>query len=123
MARMRDLIGHHYYKLDPQIVRATIGAPVERLRAACKAILAEPVGEAEDNELAGLEATWTFGEMLGVRGWTPHASELWGSLIVCQSSPRTTAESRSPSTLFRVVDMTATYQRCRTASRAVRCGS
>jgi uncharacterized protein with HEPN domain len=50
MARMRDLIGHHYYKLDPQIVRATIGAPVERLRAACKAILAEPVGEAEDNE-------------------------------------------------------------------------
>ena len=50
MARMRDLIGHHYYKLDPQIVRATIGAPVERLRAACKAILAEPIGEAEDNE-------------------------------------------------------------------------
>jgi uncharacterized protein with HEPN domain len=50
MARMHDLIGHHYYKLDPQIVRATIGAPVERLRAACKAILAEPVGEAEDNE-------------------------------------------------------------------------
>jgi len=33
MARMRDLIGHRYYKLDPQIVRATIGAPVERLRA------------------------------------------------------------------------------------------
>lgn len=44
MARMRDLIGHHYYKLDPQIVRATIGAPLERLRAACTAILAEPVG-------------------------------------------------------------------------------
>lgn len=50
LTRMRDLIGHHYYKLDPQIVRATIGAPVERLRAACKAILAEPVGEAEVNE-------------------------------------------------------------------------
>jgi uncharacterized protein with HEPN domain len=50
MARMRDLIGHHSYKLDPQIVRATIGAPVERLRAACKAILAEPVGEAEDRQ-------------------------------------------------------------------------
>ena len=40
IARMRDLIGHHYYKLDPQIVRATIGEPVARLRAACKAILA-----------------------------------------------------------------------------------
>jgi uncharacterized protein with HEPN domain len=48
MARMRDLIGHHYYKLDPQIVRATIGAPVERLRAACEAILAEFDGEEED---------------------------------------------------------------------------
>jgi uncharacterized protein with HEPN domain len=34
MARMRDLIGHHFYKFDPQIVRATIGAPVERLQAA-----------------------------------------------------------------------------------------
>ena len=45
---MRDLIGHHYYKLDPQIVRATIGAPVERLRAAREAILAESVGEDED---------------------------------------------------------------------------
>ncbi len=43
MARMRDLISHHYYdELDPQIVRTIIGAPVERLRAACEAILAEP---------------------------------------------------------------------------------
>ena len=42
IARMRELIGHHYYKLDPQIVRATIGEPVEQLRAACEAILAEP---------------------------------------------------------------------------------
>jgi uncharacterized protein with HEPN domain len=40
IARMRDLIGHHYYKLDPQIVRATIGAPIARLRVACEAILA-----------------------------------------------------------------------------------
>ena len=48
MARMRDLIGHHYYKLDPQIVRATIGAPVERLRAVCEAILAESAGQDED---------------------------------------------------------------------------
>jgi len=47
MARMRDLIGHHYYKLDPQIVRATIGAPRERLRAACETILVELVGGEE----------------------------------------------------------------------------
>ena len=41
IARMRDLIGHHYYKLYPQIVRATISDPIARLRAACEAILAE----------------------------------------------------------------------------------
>ena len=41
IARMRDLIGHHYYKLVPQIDRATIGDPIARLRAACAAILAE----------------------------------------------------------------------------------
>ncbi len=41
IARMRDLIGHHYYKLDPQIVRATIGEPIARLRTACEAILNE----------------------------------------------------------------------------------
>ena len=45
---MRDLIGHHYYKLYPQVVRATIGAPVERLPAVCEAILAESVGKDED---------------------------------------------------------------------------
>ena len=41
IARMRDLIGHHYCKLDPQIVRATIGDPIALLRTACEAILAE----------------------------------------------------------------------------------
>jgi uncharacterized protein with HEPN domain len=41
IARMRDLIGHHYYKLDSEIVRATIGEPVEALRLVCEGILAE----------------------------------------------------------------------------------
>jgi len=49
IARMRDLIGHHYYKLDPQIVRATIGEPIAHLRAACEAILSERV-VADDGE-------------------------------------------------------------------------
>ena len=40
IARMRDLIGHHYYKLDATIVRATIGDPLDRLRTACEALLA-----------------------------------------------------------------------------------
>ena|SRR5664280_1418997 len=60
---MRDLIGHHYYKLGPQIVRATIGAPVERLRAACKANLAEPVGRlrATSRQSSKLQATRSLG--------------------------------------------------------------
>ena len=39
IARMRALIGHHYYKLDTQIVRATIGQPLDRLRDACHQLL------------------------------------------------------------------------------------
>jgi len=38
---MRDLIGHHYYKLDAAIVRATIGDPLARLRVACESLLAD----------------------------------------------------------------------------------
>lgn len=57
IARMRDLIGHHYYKLDPQIVRATIGEPVARLRTACEAILAEcSAPEDETDHLLGKPA-------------------------------------------------------------------
>jgi uncharacterized protein with HEPN domain len=48
IARMRDLIGHHYDKLDPQIVRATIGDPIARLRAACEAILAGSPGTEDE---------------------------------------------------------------------------
>jgi uncharacterized protein with HEPN domain len=50
IARMRDLIGHHYYKLDPQIVRATIGDPVARLRAACEAILAGSLAPEDETD-------------------------------------------------------------------------
>jgi hypothetical protein len=38
---MRDLIGHYCYKLDAAIVRATIGDPLDRLRAACEGLLAD----------------------------------------------------------------------------------
>jgi uncharacterized protein with HEPN domain len=48
MAGMRELTGHHHDRLDPQLVRAAIGEPVERLRAACRAILAESVRVGED---------------------------------------------------------------------------
>ena len=46
IARMRDLIGHHYYKLDAQIVRATIGEPLALLRTACETIAVELDDEA-----------------------------------------------------------------------------
>jgi uncharacterized protein with HEPN domain len=49
IARMRELIGHHYYKLDSVIVRATIGEPVEALRLVCEGILAESAGHDDDN--------------------------------------------------------------------------
>lgn len=38
---MRDLIDHHYYKLDAAIVRATIGDPLHRLRGPCEALIAD----------------------------------------------------------------------------------
>ena len=46
IARMRDLIGHHYYKLDAQIVRATIGEPLAHLREACETLAVELDDEA-----------------------------------------------------------------------------
>lgn len=41
IARMRDLIGHHYYRVDAQIVRATIGAPIAQLRSTCVELLGQ----------------------------------------------------------------------------------
>lgn len=38
IARMRDLIGHHYYRRDPEIIFATIREPLTQLRAACEQI-------------------------------------------------------------------------------------
>lgn len=35
IARMRDLIGHHYYRRDPQVILATIRDPLTQLGDAC----------------------------------------------------------------------------------------
>lgn len=48
MARLGDLFGPTYDKLDPNTVRATIGEPVKQLGSACRAILAESVRVGED---------------------------------------------------------------------------
>ena len=48
MARMGDLIGDDLGTLEPEMVRVTIGQPVNRLRSACQAILGESVRPGED---------------------------------------------------------------------------
>jgi uncharacterized protein with HEPN domain len=48
MARLHDLIGDDQGTLEPEMVRATIGQPVNRLRSACQAILGESVRAGED---------------------------------------------------------------------------
>ena len=40
IARMRDLIGHHYCRRDPQVILATIRDPLTQLREACTQIAA-----------------------------------------------------------------------------------
>jgi uncharacterized protein with HEPN domain len=48
MARLRDLVGDDYDQPEPEMVYATIGEPVRRLRSACLAILGESVRAGED---------------------------------------------------------------------------
>jgi len=48
MARIADVIGPADNKLDPQSVRASIGRPLQQLRTACRAIVAESVRIGED---------------------------------------------------------------------------
>ena len=48
MAHLCDLIGDDRDRLDPEMVRATIGEPVKRLRSACQAILGDSVRAGED---------------------------------------------------------------------------
>ena len=42
IARIRDLIGHHYYRRDPQIILATIRDPLTQLGEACAQIAKTP---------------------------------------------------------------------------------
>ena len=47
IAKMRDLIGHHYYRRDPQIILATIREPLTQLRAASEQIAAVTSDQAD----------------------------------------------------------------------------
>lgn len=46
VSRLRDLLAHHYYRVDPQIIRRTVDAPLQDLQAAARRLLDEPPPEA-----------------------------------------------------------------------------
>lgn len=46
IARLRDLLAHHYYRVDAQIFRRTVEAPLSELRDAVSQLLATGEGEA-----------------------------------------------------------------------------
>ena len=50
VARLRDLLAHHYYRVDPQIIRRTVDTPLRDLQAAARRLLELPAGTAEADE-------------------------------------------------------------------------
>jgi len=47
VARLRDLLAHHYYRVDPQIIRRTVDAPLRDLQTAARRMLELPADVAE----------------------------------------------------------------------------
>ena len=50
VARLRDLLAHHYHRVDPQIIRRTVDAPLQDLQVAAGRLLQRPadvIGAAE----------------------------------------------------------------------------
>jgi|SRR5580704_8830223 uncharacterized protein with HEPN domain len=41
VARLRDLLAHHHYRVDPQIIRRTVDAPSRDLQAASGRLMGE----------------------------------------------------------------------------------
>jgi uncharacterized protein with HEPN domain len=39
ISRLRDLLAHHYYRVDPQIIRRTVDAPLRDLQTATQRLL------------------------------------------------------------------------------------
>jgi uncharacterized protein with HEPN domain len=46
IARLRDLLAHHYYRVDAQIIRRTVDAPLDELRDVVAHLLTEGQDEA-----------------------------------------------------------------------------
>jgi uncharacterized protein with HEPN domain len=41
IARLRDLLAHHYYRVDAQVIRRTVESPMDDLRNAVTQLMAE----------------------------------------------------------------------------------
>ena len=49
IARLRDLLAHHYYRVDAQVIRRTVEAPLDKLTAAVAGLLAMEHLSADDS--------------------------------------------------------------------------
>jgi uncharacterized protein with HEPN domain len=46
VSRLRDLLAHHCYRVDPQIIRRTVDSPLQDLQGAAQRLLDQlPIGE------------------------------------------------------------------------------
>ena len=50
IARLRDLLAHHYYRVDAGVIRRTVEAPLDELIDAVGAILAMDNPSADDGK-------------------------------------------------------------------------
>jgi uncharacterized protein with HEPN domain len=51
IARLRDLLAHHYYRVDAQVIRRTVEAPLDQLRATvAQLVAAEQAPRLADDE-------------------------------------------------------------------------
>ncbi len=48
IAKLRDLLAHHYYRVDAQIIRRTVDAPMEQLRDAVAQLIDSGTARHED---------------------------------------------------------------------------
>ena len=48
IAKLRDLLAHHYYRVDAQVIRRTVEAPMEQLTDAVANLIADMAGSPAD---------------------------------------------------------------------------
>jgi uncharacterized protein with HEPN domain len=48
IAKLRDLLAHHYYRVDARVIRRTVEAPMDQLRDAAAELIAADAGSPAD---------------------------------------------------------------------------